>query len=465
MPVVAGDGVQAACDRRNERLLVRDARRLIQGARRAVLRAGELAAITQPRRLMVTTSITVPSLRRRRARVYTHPPISGQRKERPLKALIVEQGGSRGAVAAVRALASAGWRVGVGAPRGDSLAAESRHCGARHEVPAAHVDADRFLAGVRAAVLAGGYEVVFGAGEAEVLALSARRDEVGAAVPYAADAVVRRALDKGALDASAAAAGFALPATLPRRVWERRHGPVVVKARRHAAPDRPGAPPRIDTNVVFSDDEARRRSAAIEADGGDVIVQEFLEGPLVAYAAVTDHDGEIVADSQQVAEQIWPPHAGASCRAITLAVDEDIAASAQRLFGMLGWFGLAELQFIVPADGIPRLIDLNGRFYGSMSLAVRAGANLPAAWGALATGRSVTRLRARPGVRYQWLEGDVRRVLALPGRRWPAEAVRTGAWALVSGHSLTDPRDPAPALVRLRQLATRGRPTAQRFAA
>ena len=370
-----------------------------------------------------------------------------------LKALIVEQGGSRGAVAAVRALAVAGWFVGVGAPVGDSLASASRFCGARHEVPPAHLDADRFATAVRAAVRAGGYEVVFGAGEAEVMALSARRDDLGTVVPYAADAVVRRALDKGELDATAAAAGFALPATLLPSEWGFSDDPLVVKARRHAAPDRPGAPPRIDTNVVFSGAEARRRTAAIEADGGEVMVQEFVNGPLLAYAAVADRDGDIVADSLQLAAQIWPLHAGASCRATTITVDDDVAAAARNLFTRLGWFGLAELQFVVPRDGTPRLIDLNGRFYGSMSLAVRAGANLPATWAALATGRPASRARARPGVRYQWLEGDVRRVLALPRATLPRELATTIGWAVRSGHSLADPRDPAPALLRLRQLA------------
>lgn len=365
----------------------------------------------------------------------------------------MEQGDSRGAVAAVRALGRSGWSVGVGAPGAVGLAASSRLCRYRHDVRAAHRDLNGFVVGVGRAIAAGGYEVVFGAGEAEVLALSARRDEIAATVPYAEDDVVLRALDKSELETAAAAAGFAIPAPVALSDVRGPDAPFVVKARRHADPSRPGAPPRVDTNVVFGTSAVRRRVAEIQADGAQPIVQQFVAGDLVAYAAVTNRDCRVVADSMQVASRIWPPFAGASCRARTVPVDEDVAAATQRLFTSLGWFGLAELQFVVPDGGEPHLIDFNGRFYGSLSLAVAAGANLPHTWAALATNRPVAPTRGRPGVTYQWLEGDLRR--ALTQRR--GGVVRDVASTLLAGsgarHSLWDASDPAPALVRLRRLA------------
>lgn len=372
-----------------------------------------------------------------------------------LRALIIEQGDSRGAVAAVRALARAGWSVGVGSPAAAGLASASRFCRYRHEVPPAHRNVDEFMAAVRRIVGVHGYEVVFGAGEAEVLALSARRDEVAAAIPYAQDAVVRRALDKTDLEQVALQVGFALPATVSLEGRSDGDTPYVVKARQHAAPERPGAPPRIDTNVFFGAPEARRRVAEIVADGAEPIVQEFLDGALVAYAAVADRDSRVVADSMQVASHIWPPFAGASCRAATTAVDEDIATAAQRLFTALEWFGLAELQFVVSAAGRPRLIDFNGRFYGSLALAVAAGANLPAVWAALATGRQARPARARAGVRYQWLEADVRRALREQRQGVVRDVATTVAAAAGAHHSLWEARDPGPALHRLRRLAAR----------
>ena len=369
-----------------------------------------------------------------------------------MRALIVEQGASRGAVAGARGLAAAGWFVGVGAPGATGLAAASRACGARHHVPAAHEDLDGFLAATDAAVRSHGYEVVFGAGEAEVLALSAGRAELPAVVPYAPHETVRAALDKSSLEDFARDAGLLLPATLPPDHALDPAAPVVVKARRHAAPERPGAPPRVDTNVVLGAAAVRRRVAELCALGAEPVLQEFLDGPLVAYSAVTDRDSVVVAECMQAASRIWPPHAGASCRARSVPVDPHIAQGAAGLFKSLGWFGLAQLQFIVAPDGSARLIDLNGRFYGSLALALAAGVNLAGTWAAAATGRAAPTAHARAGVNYQWLEGDARRALMERRGGLIRDLLETIASAPRARHSLWDMRDPAPAVLRVRQL-------------
>jgi predicted ATP-grasp superfamily ATP-dependent carboligase len=117
------------------------------------------------------------------------------------------------------------------------------------------------------------------------------------------------------------------------------------------------------------------------------------------------------------------------------------------LLEKLQWSGLSELQFILPDEGDPRLIDFNGRFYGSMSLALAAGPNLPALWAEIATGRSAGGpvQDAVPGVRYQWLEGDLRAT-----REYPRARVRELAgclgYALVVRRSIASATDPLPAL-------------------
>ncbi|HEV2886824.1 MAG TPA: ATP-grasp domain-containing protein [Jatrophihabitans sp.] len=370
-----------------------------------------------------------------------------------MRALVVEQGFSRGALAAVRALAQAGWQVGVGAPDGRGLASASRSCARRHPVPAAHLDQPAFLAAVAGAVREGGYEVVFGAGEAEVLTLSEHRGSVPAVVPHAEHQIVLNALDKARLTEAAVAAGFRVPRSLAPESLSDETRPVVIKARMHARPGHAGSPPRIDTNVVLGATATRRRVAEIAALGGQAEVQEYLDGRLVAYAAVTTAGGrQVAAQSMQVASRIWPPGAGASCRAVSVPVDPQLSERAAALLAALGWFGLAELQFLVPADGIARLIDLNGRFYGSLALAVAAGANLPATWAALATGRQVEPVTAAGGVRYSWWEGDLRRAL----RERRGGLARDLAGALYAGagavHSIGRWRDPAPALAQARQL-------------
>ena len=368
-----------------------------------------------------------------------------------MRALVVEQGWSRGALAAVRALAAAGWTVGVAAPDPRGLALWSRSRAQGHLIRPLQPSVDAFVESVADAVRDGGYDVVFGAGEAELLALSAGREALGAAFPHAPHPAVLRAVDKGELAQAAAMVGIAVPDEIDVDEVANESTPVVVKARLHARPDVPGAPPRIDSTVVVGRTAVRRRVAEIRALGGDPQVQVFHTGRLTAYAAVHGRSGEgVVADSWQRAARIWPPDAGASCRAETVLADEALTARAEALLAELDWFGLAELQFLVGDDGIPRLIDLNGRFYGSLSLAVAAGANLPAVWADLAVGRRPpARVRAATGVHYQWGTADLRRAVRERRGGLLADLASTAAYGLRARQSVLSWADPGPALARL----------------
>jgi predicted ATP-grasp superfamily ATP-dependent carboligase len=349
--------------------------------------------------------------------------------------------------------------VGVASDQARGLALASRWCAQRHRIRPLH-PTGAFVASVAAVVRDHRYDVVFGAGEAEVLALSAGRASLPATFPYASHEVVLRALDKAELARVAAGVGLAVPEVIDADAVVDEGTPVIVKARMHARPDVPGSPPRIDTNLVVGRTAARRRVAEIRSLGGEPEIQAFHRGPLLAYAAVRAGSGRIVAECLQRASRIWPTDAGASCRAVTVMTDEDLVRRAAALLDALGWFGLAELQFIMD-DGVPRLIDLNGRFYGSLSLAVAAGVNLPALWAAAAVGDDhagcddraggtppVT-LRARPGVRYQWGSADLRRAFRERRGGLFRDLAGTAAYAVGARHSVAAVRDPGPTVARL----------------
>jgi predicted ATP-grasp superfamily ATP-dependent carboligase len=57
-------------------------------------------------------------------------------------------------------------------------------------------------------------------------------------------------------------------------------------------------------------------------------------------------------------------------------------AGVARLLADLGWSGVANVQFVRAPGGRPRLIDLNGRLYGSLALAYATGVNVPDLWAA-----------------------------------------------------------------------------------
>ena len=115
---------------------------------------------------------------------------------------------------------------------------------------------------------------------------------------------------------------------------------------------------------------------------------------------------------QHVAERVWPAGAGYSCRAVTLPIDPELERKLLAIAFRCGWWGMAQFQMLVPADGRPRVIDFNGRIYASLESSRAAGLNLPVTWADLALGRPTSpRVEGAPDVRYQWLEGDLRRAL------------------------------------------------------
>jgi predicted ATP-grasp superfamily ATP-dependent carboligase len=124
-----------------------------------------------------------------------------------------------------------------------------------------------------------------------------------------------------------------------------------------------------------------------------------------------------------------------------------LVGRAHALLLELDWRGLANLQFLTPNGGSPHLIDCNGRFYGSLALAVAAGANLPAIWAADAMGLPTAGpVTGRPGVRYQSFQADLLRARRAPRRGRMREVVGTVSFAFRATHSTWHREDPLPLL-------------------
>jgi len=370
-----------------------------------------------------------------------------------VRALIVEDGFQRGALAACRALGRAGWKVGIASPEPGGFAASSRWADRWHHVPSPEAGREAFLEAAQATVDAGGYDLVFGAGDGEVLAISSGRDRLGAIVPYPAHEDLVRALDKLRLADAARRVGLAVPETLAEAL----DGPVVVKPRLTTTAGEEGGALRLRAVLAQTAEEAQERVDFLRSVGAEPLLQRYVPGELTALIVVTDREGRLVVSVQQAADVIWPLEAGGSVRARTVPVDEGLEERVGALLAELRWFGLAQVQFQPGEKGEPLLIDLNARFYGSMSLALSAGPNLPAIWAALAIGDGppIVQLPSA-GARYHWLEADLRRALAQRRGGLLRDIGGSLRYARRSTHGLWDRRDPVPAVRHVGRLALRG---------
>lgn len=375
------------------------------------------------------------------------------------RALIVDAGDGRGALAAARTLARGGWIVGLASPVAAPLLAHSRAIRGVHPVPWPTAPRKQVRAALEAAIRSFGYEVVFGGGDDWVVTLAELVDGLPCRVAHAPAVAVRDAQDKLALTAHVRAAGLTPvptePATPARLAsWS---GPMVIKTRSHLLPGSPDPSRRIEALRTADRSAARARIELIECAGADAVLQPVVDGRLAAIAGLR-WQGRWLQVCAQLTPGTWPTPMGSTSRSSTVTPPPRLTAGVGALVDRLGVDGVVEVEFLRGPDG-DRVIDVNTRFYGGMALADAAGLTLADTWGRLLTGEldpgDVIPTVARAGQRFHWLEGELRR--AVTGR-W---SVRPGAVAAAvlgspgGAHPVGDPRDPGPAIATARSLAQR----------
>lgn len=365
----------------------------------------------------------------------------------PGAVLVLAHVRDRAAVTVARSLRRHGWRVGAGTPRASAgFVGASRSVSATHVVPRARGTLEEFVRAVTAAVEAGGYDLVVGAGDDWMAALSHVADRLPVPVAAPPPAVVEQALDKLGLVEAAHASGLAAPHTwIPAEDVDPGSVPlpVVVKSRSHW---RPGGTRRhrVEVELCRDADALAGQLARIRAHGDDPVLQQPVQGRLGALVGVV-HEGRLLGRVQQVAPRLWPTPHGASARALAVPVDAELARRSEELLRRIGWVGLVELQFLTDDEGTSWLIDFNGRPFGSVALAEGARPGLLDAWVRGALGMPVPELAdGRVGVRYQWLAGDLRRARVERRGGLARDLGDSLRWAVGARHSLTRIDDPGP---------------------
>jgi ATP-grasp in the biosynthetic pathway with Ter operon len=327
---------------------------------------------------------------------------------------------SRTSLATVRALAAAGFRPAVTVAAPWTLAAASRYCARRVTVPPG--GGPEYSKAVGEELASRPYVSVMPTSDAALLALGAPGGQF---------------VDKLSLARIGHRAGLA---TVPTRSFG---DPDELRA----------AAPQLTYPAVIKPVLSQFRPFLVEGpDGlrrdfsstGPLLVQPYLRYPLRAVCGVV-RSGRLVAAVHQRYLRIWPPDCGGASAATTVPPDLELEERILRL--LAGYDGIFMAQFAGPY-----LLDLNARPYGSIPLAVAAGANLVAIHCRLALGEEppAFTIRARPAVRYRWLEGDIRSLVAGLRRGQIGPRVAVGALLPRPGTapSTETLRDLMPSLIR-----------------
>jgi predicted ATP-grasp superfamily ATP-dependent carboligase/protein-tyrosine-phosphatase len=256
---------------------------------------------------------------------------------------------------------------------------------------------------------------------------------------------VRMVLDKDCTMTTAAAHGVPVPRTydIPNidaldRV-ELQY-PVVAKPRDKS---KPGGN-LFKARYYFAPDALRAEFVAKPSFGLDHLIQRYHPGHGVGIGALISQ-GNVLAVAQHRRLTEYPSSGGVAVTAVSEAVDPTLAGHALRLLRALEWEGVAMVEFKRdPETGDAVLMEVNGRFWGSIALAIASGIDFPRHLWEATTGRQCTApASSRPGVRFRWSAGELRRLAEVardasqPGR---GARTRSAMLAFVR-HSVSSYRD------------------------
>jgi hypothetical protein len=298
-------------------------------------------------------------------------------------------------------------------------------------VPAVGADPDRYASAVREELARDDYLAVFPASDPAVLALRPS---------------LRRFLDKVSCARAAVAVGLQVP---PSRLFPSAEAlldeaatldyPVIVK------PDiKRAMAVRASSSAALA-----ARLVPLLGQPGAVIVQPWLTDQLHGVVGLMWR-GQVLASMHMRYQRIWPLPCGTVSAAETIAADLELEDRLAQL--LAGYDGVFHADLAGPF-----LLDLNPRIHATLPLALAAGVDPVAGYCDVLLGIERPPARARPGVFFRWIEGDVRSVV----RGW-----REGHFSTLSAlhalrprrgvvHGYESWRDPGPAVTRLRYAARR----------
>ena len=331
--------------------------------------------------------------------------------------VFVTDGNERSALAIVRAQGRRGMTVVLGESEHVSLASTSRYCTRHVTYPSPHRDRIGFARFLIDLVSRGGIDVVLPVTDVTTHAVCTHQDAMR---EYTATAVppltaFNSVSDKAALIAQAEACGVPVPRThvvdsaqqLPQ-VLSALAYPVVVKPARSRVPVEGGW---LSTTVQYAASpdeliELYQRTPYLRSFPS--LLQQRIVGPGRGVFMLFDR-GRLVSEFGHLRLREKPPGGGVSVLRESTPVDTTLRDYAMRVFGPIGWHGVAMMEFKEEArTGTRFLMEINGRFWGSLQLAIDAGVDFPSLVCQLAMGHAPKMMPLyRSGVKSRWLLGDV----------------------------------------------------------
>ena len=338
-------------------------------------------------------------------------------------AVIILDGNQRSALAATRSLGMKGIDVVVGAEVARSLASSSRFCKWGFSYPSPEYNPAAFLRAVVETSERYDNPVLFPMTDMTVneILLNRHLFPQNVRIPFSDHGQYDALSDKENLFRQARKLSIPMPETLFSSDFTSRDAlateavrmgfPLVVKAA-HSRERVSGK--YVASSATYAKDLNELKAVLGKAPYNQMrcLVQKRIQGEGIGIFLLA-RNGDILAKFAHRRIREKPPSGGVSVLCESIDPPAEALDVASRLISVNKWHGVAMIEFKWDdGENRPKLIEVNGRFWGSLNLAIRAGVDFPLLLYGLALGEKVEGPpEYRIGLKSRWELGDLDHLL------------------------------------------------------
>ncbi|MEO5357044.1 MAG: ATP-grasp domain-containing protein [Nitrospirae bacterium YQR-1] len=338
-----------------------------------------------------------------------------------IRALVLD-GCINSALAVTRSLSMHGVSVTCGAESVLCKTLYSKHTSRKLVYTSPERCLSGFIRDIKKELISLHYDAVFAVSDKTVLALSLKRNELEqmAGLAIAPHEPYMKALNK--VDTITAAQTLAIPVPktfFPETIQDLKlieneiFYPLVIKPRQSEYPagDRivSGGAPTYAANSVQLHETFRNYNSQLPLP----MVQEYIPGQGRGVFALFNKDGKCAAYfAHKRLRDIRPTGGGSSYRE-SAELDETLKYYTEKLLNHIHWEGVAMVEFREDKrDGSFKLMEINGRLWNSLALAVASGVDFPYLLFKLCSGDDVPPVYTyQKGLKCRWIMGDIRHII------------------------------------------------------
>lgn len=378
--------------------------------------------------------------------------------------VFILDGNQRSSLAVVRSLGEKGVDITVAECIYPNLSAASRYCKKFVLYPSPYENVEDFQMAIINELAREPYDIIIPMTDTTMPIILKNRKEIEkyTTLPFVSYSTYEFASNKFKLFKYAQERGIPIPHTIfvapgeevPENFLHKLNYPVVIKPGKSRA--------IIGNKVISAGISYAQRPGELEEkiyNNGllqhvPFLIQEKIDGEGVGlFVLYEEGKPKILFSHRRLREK--PPSGGVSVLCESIALDPLVKECGLKILNDLKWHGVAMVEFKRSnTNGIPYLMEINARFWGSLQLAIDSGINFPFELYKMTMGMEIAdHIPYKIGQRCKWLLGNLDHfyLLLKTGKYKEIKNSLLANWQIGASHSVLRKDDPAPFWAELKQ--------------